>query len=365
MTADGARVASQSGDTLTVALVSTVVMNPYVELLRRALDALPGVEARTWKELTPGLVWRQRGRLDVIHLHWVELQIASPSRYRAVKKFLRLILALALAKLLGIALVYTVHNITQHEGRHARLNRWANLFIFWAADAVHVHDACVAQDVAAQFGRTRGVSVVPHGNYIGAYPVGTSREAAREWLGLKPSEVGFLFLGQIRRYKGIEELITAFRKMEDVPCALIVAGHPQDEAYAAEIERMAKDDRRIHLHLGYVPDEELHRYMVACDVFALPYRQVTTSGSALLAFSFGLPVVAPRMGCFVDLVGENRGVLYNPEAADGLAEAMRRAAALDMAAVRRHVLEFARSLDWDNLALQHARIYREIRERRR
>lgn len=365
MTADGTPAATRSADTLAVALVSTVAMNPYVELLRRALDALPGVEARTQKELTPGWLWRRRKRLDVVHLHWLELQIASPSRYRAAKKFLRLGLALALAKRLGIVLVYTVHNIAQHEGRHALLNRWANRWMFWTADAVHVHDACVAEEVAVQFGRTRGVYVVPHGNYIGAYPVRGSREEARKWLGLEPSQVGFLFLGQIRPYKGIEELVAAFRRMEDVRCALVVAGHPQDQAYAAEIEQMAKGDSRIHLRPGYVLDEDVHRYMLACDVCVLPYRQVTTSGAALLAFSFGLPVVAPRMGCFVNLVGENRGVLYNPEAADGLEQAMRQAAALDKEAVRRDVLDFAHSLDWDRLAPQHAEVYREIRGRRR
>lgn len=365
MTAVDTHRASQNGETLAVALVSTVAMNPYVELLRGALDAVPGVEARTQKELTPGWVWRQRRRLDVIHLHWLELQIASPSRYRAAKKFLRLILALALARLAGIAVVYTVHNIEQHEGQRARLNRWANRWIFRTADAVHVHDACVADEVAARFGRARGIYVVPHGNYVGAYPAHSSREEARQWLGLGASDVGFLFLGQIRPYKGIEELIAAFRRLVDVDCALIVAGHPQDQDYADEIAQMAKSDERIHLRLGYVPDQDVHRYMLACDVCVLPYRQVTTSGAALLAFSFGLPIVAPRMGCFEDLVGEKRGVLYDAGAPHGLEQAMRRAAQLGRAAVRREVLEYTRSLGWEHLAPKHVAAYRRAQRRRR
>ena len=357
----GAQAAGEGGKVFTVALVSTVTMNPYVELLRRALDAIPGVAARLQRELTPAWVWKERARLDVIHLHWVELQIASPSRWRAFKKFLRLLAGLYLARLVGITLVCTVHNVAHHERHHARLNDWANRVVFRTADAIHVHDDCVAGQVASVFGRTRGIYVVPHGNYIGAYPVSGSREDSRRSLGLSAGGVVFLFLGQVRPYKGVEELIAAFRRMECRDCALVVAGHPQDAAYAARVEEMAKGDSRIRVYPAYVPDEDLHRYMLAADVSVLPYRDVTTSGAALLSFSFGLPIVAPRIGCFPDLVEGNRGVLYDPEDTDGLERAMRQAAQMDRPAARRASLEFAESLGWDWLAQQHMAAYQQAR----
>ena len=346
---------------LSVALVSTVTMNPYVELLRRALDAIPGVAAQSQRELTPAWVWGERSRLQVIHLHWVELQIASPSRWRALKKFARLLAGVSLARTLGKTLVYTVHNVAHHEGQNARLNDWANRLIFRAADAIHVHDACVAGQVASAFGRTCGVYVVPHGNYIGAYPVHTSREEARQQLGLSAGDKVFLFLGQIRPYKGVEELIVAFRKMQDREFALVIAGHPGDAAYAARVEEMAKGDSRIHLHLAYVPDEDLHRYLLAADASVLPYREVTTSGAALLCFSFGLPSVAPQIGCFAGLLERNRGVGYDPDDSQGLERAMRQAAGMDREAVRADTLRFAESLGWDRLARQHLEAYRRAR----
>ncbi|MGB9593431.1 MAG: glycosyltransferase family 4 protein, partial [Anaerolineae bacterium] len=312
MTAWGAARPPDTDKPLRVALVSTVAMNPYVELLRQALDAIPGVRAESARDLTPAWVWRHRRRLDVIHLHWVELQIASPSRGRALKKFARLVAALLLARAEGLAFVYTVHNLAHHEGRNARLNRWANRCVFALADAVHVHDEGVAAQLAALYGRKGGVYIVPHGNYIGAYPVSGTREDARLRLGLLPHHKVFLFLGQIRPYKGVEELIAAFRQLEGEAYILLIAGNPQDAAYAARIEAAAQGDARIHLRLGYVPDAELHRYLLAADADVLPYREVTTSGAALLAFSFGLPIVAPRIGCFPALVEGNRGVLYEP-----------------------------------------------------
>lgn len=357
----GAEETEDSGRPLSVSLVSTVAMNPYVELLRRALDAIAGVSARSQRELTPVRVWRDRARLDVIHLHWVELQIASPSGWRAFKKFARLASGVVLAKALGITLVYTVHNVAHHEGRHARLNNWANRVVFRAADAIHVHDDCVAGQVASAFGRTKGVYVVPHGNYIGAYPVSSSREESRRSLGLGADSVVFLFLGQVRPYKGVEELIAAFRRMESRDYALVVAGHPQDAAYAARVEEMAKGDSRIHARLAYVPDEDVHRYLLAADVSVLPYREVTTSGAALLSFSFGLPIVAPRIGCFPGLVEGDRGVLYDPDDAHGLRRALNQAAQVDREAARRAALGFAESLGWDRLAQRHLEAYRQAR----
>ncbi len=365
MTAWGSQHPPDAEKTLRVALVSTVTMNPYVELLRRALDSIPGVRAESTRDLMPGWVWRHRRGLDVIHLHWVELQIASPSRWRSLKKFARLVAALAVARVEGIAFVYTVHNLAHHEGRNARLNRWANRWVFALADAVHVHDEGVAAQVASLYGRRRGVYVVPHGNYIGAYPASGTREEARLRLGLSPHQKVLLFLGQIRPYKGVEELIAAFRQLQGEEYALLIAGNPQDADYAASIEAAARGDPRIRLRLGYVPDEELHRYLLAADADVLPYREVTTSGAALLAFSFGLPIVAPRIGCFRGLVEGHRGVLYDPGDPRGLADALARAAALDRDAARRETLAYAESLGWDRLARLHLDAYRKARRAQR
>ncbi|MEZ4597387.1 MAG: glycosyltransferase [Chloroflexota bacterium] len=48
---------------------------------------------------------------------------------------------------------------------------------------------------------------------------------------------------------------------------------------------------------GNVPDDRMQVFLRAADVMVLPYRDVLTSGSAILAMTFGLPVVAPRIGC--------------------------------------------------------------------
>ena len=120
----------------------------------------------------------------------------------------------------------------------------------------------------------------------------------------------FLTLGQIRPYKGIDELITAFRGVPGAHLRLIVAGHPHNDAYAASLASLAGDDARIRLQLHYVPDEDIQYYLRAADFCVLPYRRGTTSGAAILCFSFGKPVIAPDVWPFRPLLAERERLLY-------------------------------------------------------
>lgn len=348
---------------MKVVFISKVEMNPYVALLAEGLErAGEGVQCAVVKDLAPRWLWQQRRQIDVLHLHWAELLYASSSSLlMAVRKWLRFIASLLMVKLLGIRLAYTVHNLEQHEGRYPLLNRLANALLFRLADVIHTHDQRTQEMVAARFGRRRGAYVAPHGNYL-SYPNTCSRAEARARLALGASDFVYLVLGQIRPYKGIEELLQALAALPDADARLLIAGHVHERAYAKRIEQLAALDRRVQMRLGFVPPEEIQYYMNACDFCVLPYRHVTTSGAAILAFSFARPIIAPRAGDFPQLVGEARGVLYQDDG-DGtsktqaLREALRQVRQLDLGAASAAALALARELDWTVIARQHLQAY--------
>ncbi|MBU4204758.1 glycosyltransferase, partial [Patescibacteria group bacterium] len=101
-------------------------------------------------------------------------------------------------------------------------------------------------------------------------------------------------------------------------------------------------------------------YMRAADVCVFPYRHVTTSGAAILALSFGVPVIAPRVGCFVDLIGGERGVTYDAARPGALAEALSMVRDVDLSKASRAALAYARTLDWAVIGSQHASLYRSL-----
>ncbi len=346
---------------MRILLVSRVRLNPYVSLLAGGLEH-NGASATSVPEFGLRTLWRaQRAGVDVIHLHWLELLTAANGPTRRTLRQRWLLTMLTLARRLGITLVYTVHNLTPHEANQADPNLAGSAGLIRFVDLVHVHDAATAAELARQYDRTHGVYIVPHGSYIGAYPNTCTRAAARQRLGLEDEDLVYLALGGLRPYKGIETLIEAFQTLDQPQARLLIAGHPHVPAYAAEIQARAAQDTRIRLHLQHVADETLQYLFQASDACVLPYRQATTSGAAILALSFGCPIVAPDFAPFPPLAAGGRGVLYPPDEAQGLANALRAIVQLDRTAAQTACLAYARTLDWTVLAGQHLAVYRSIR----
>jgi glycosyltransferase involved in cell wall biosynthesis len=338
--------------------VSNVQLNPYVRLLADGLQAA-GASVRLVSGLSlPSLLVNRRRGLDVIHLHWLELLYASPRPIVSAWRLGMILLTLAAARLWGIKVVYTVHNLAQHERRTPRLNDWGNRALFRLASALHAHDAVTARALAPWASK---VYIVPHGTYIGAYPNTTDRAAARARLGLSDAGVVYLFLGGVRPYKGLELLLDAFHTLDDPHARLLVAGHAHRPDYAAAIAALADRDPRVRLLLRHAPDDELQFYFQASDACLLPYRAVTTSGAALLALSFGCPIVAPRLGPFPELAADGRGVLFEPDSVDDLARALRLVRQVNHAAAQAACLAYAQTLAWPTLAQAHLAAYQARR----
>jgi glycosyltransferase involved in cell wall biosynthesis len=107
----------------------------------------------------------------------------------------------------------------------------------------------------------------------------------------------FLFFGRIRKYKGVEDLLAAFSVIpQDVTAHLTVAGRCDDPALRSRLALLARiAGPNLALRLGHVPDAEVAPLLAAADVVVLPYRRVSTSGSAVLALSHGRPLIVPEL----------------------------------------------------------------------
>jgi glycosyltransferase involved in cell wall biosynthesis len=345
-----------------VVMVSRVRMNPYVHLLGAALQGA-GAACTYEDELTPVQVARWRGQADVLHIHWAELLYRSATRRGAVRKAAGLVAALLQARSAGLAVVYTAHNVSRHDSSSGALDSLVDMVLYRLVDVVHVHDEQARSELLRQH-HLRRVEVIAHGNYIGAYPDVCTQAQARQRLGLSENSFAFLALGQVRPYKGLGGLIAAFRQTPGERLVLLVAGNPSDAAYGSALVRQAAGDSRIRLDLRFVPEDEIQYYMHAADVCVLPYRSGTTSGAAILAFSFGKPVVAPDVWPFRPLVASGAGLLYTDQPA-GLQQALSAAPEMEIERASALALGMARSLDWGPIARRHLTVYEDIARRSR
>ncbi|MGB1033753.1 MAG: glycosyltransferase, partial [Primorskyibacter sp.] len=67
----------------------------------------------------------------------------------------------------------------------------------------------------------------------------------------------------------------------------------------------------------FATDMELQLFFHAADIAVYPYQKILTSGSLMLALSYGLPAVVPDVAMTAQVVADSpAGRLYRPE--DGL-----------------------------------------------
>lgn len=347
--------------------------NPYQELLRGAL-AERGVEVRgvaALKVARPSF----RAELEqfqphILHLHWLHPYVVAPGLLASLARTRAFLDDLRAARRARVPVVFTAHNLVNHEGLHPRIDRFATRRVLALAEVVIAHGASAAGALAAEFGdgvRAK-TAIVPIGSYAAVYPQGVERAAARAELGLDPAAFVPAFVGRVRAYKGIDELFQAFRAARlQAGSTLLVAGKAGDDRTRIRLKRRAKKTPGVLLHYGHVPDGRLQTYLAAADAVVLPYSDVLSSSAAVLAASFSCAVVAPALGCIRDALDPSGGVFYDPAAAGGLARALEEAAArrAELPALGARNRAASDQWPWSRVAALTHDVYARVQERTR
>jgi len=244
--------------------------NPYNIMLARAIESLPGIDFRyfSWREALTK-------RHAVFHAHWPEAMLTSPVRWRALARQAVFALLLLKWRVNRTAIVRTEHNIGL-----PRDISWREVLLLRAFErqtAVHI---CLNKHTPVPDEQTR--HIVPHGDYRPWYD-GHRRSSTR------PGRIAYF--GMIRRYKGVDRLITAFKETADPGLSLSIGGKPSTPELGAEMLRLAKTDPRIDLVLDFLDDPALVRAITEAELVVLPHPEMHNSGSALAALSLDRPVL--------------------------------------------------------------------------
>jgi glycosyltransferase involved in cell wall biosynthesis len=337
--------------------------NPYQRNLADALDeevAFAGVRG-----FFPILrvVW-SHDDVSTIHFHWLEAYIQVNSS--ALKTFALLIVTiiqLVILRLKCIRMVWTVHNVLSHESRYPWLERWfKKAFIrFGFCDHLFVHCEAVVDSIITEYNLSEDVlnkvQVIPHGHYLDNYENEIPKEEARSELGLKHYETIFLFFGQIRPYKGVQTLIDEFKSVETPNSRLLVVGSPMNESIEKTVLEKSAADDRVTTVLDFIPDEDIQLYMNASDCVVLPYNEITTSGSAALALSFGKAIIIPRRGCVPEQLDEEGSLIYSTDTVNALRTALTESLNRDLVSMGKHNEQLARQYDWKVIAEMTSQVY--------
>ena len=299
-------------------------------------------------------------KADVLHFHWLHPYLLRETAAGSITRSLRFLVEILVLKAQGTRIAWTIHNLSNHEGLHPKVEKLFSSIFIRLADTIFVHGQQAARLSGSHYHiNFNRFHVISHPAYCGIYPNDSSKIQARQKI--SPNLLGefgpvFLFLGRVNPYKGVFDLVKEFKSLPQ-NCKLIIAGQPADPSTHREMEAATAADNRILYFPQAIPESDLHFYYNAADIVVLPFRKILTSGSVLLAMSFGKPLVVPDFEVIRENVAEEDVWWFHPGNLAFLRGALENAAQSWSSIMGQENLNIAKNLTWEKLALKTIQCY--------
>ena len=207
--------------------------------------------------------------------------------------------------------------VTRHGAMRAMLKAAdrliARLSTHVLVDSFSQRDFLVAQGIVS----LTKTSVLGQGSISGVNtarfrPDREARQRLRKGLGINEGETLFLFLGRLKRDKGVLDLARAFAASgaRRPDTHLLLVG-PDEENLGGQARELAGDcASRLHCS-GYTDSPE--DFYASADVFCLPSYREGFGSAVLEAAAAGLPSIGSRIYGITDAIVEGRtGLLFEP-----------------------------------------------------
>ena len=212
--------------------------------------------------------------------------------------------------------------------------------------------------------------IIAHGNE-GLFLSGKSEKITRLHMqkryGISEDMLVVLFFGNLTPSKGLPDLLKAFSQVyvKETRARLMIVGRPSKFINMHELMRLVSDlgisDATI-FDARYIMMEEVAPLMEMATVVMYPYLNSTQSGALQVAYTFGRPVIATKVGGLPEAVEDGKsGLLVSVSAPDELAEAILRV--IRNPSLAAQMGEYAKYLSdtkfsWDSIALKLLAVYR-------
>lgn len=260
--------------------------------------------------------------------------------------------------LLSHRLIMTVHNVVPHDRDSPDVRRKLTS-VYRIPHALIVHTARAKQRLIKEFEIEPGrIIVMDHGLDEIVHPRDSDIAVTRATLGYEPGQKVILFLGWVRRYKGVDLLLDAVRFLGE-DCRVLIAGNCIDSEYRREIEQTIEDralKSRVAWEFGYLSEQRVSELLGASDVLVMPYRQIDQSGVLFAALRHGLPVVAFDVGSFREYLPDGTGLVVPAGDTRALADALEHIGPAKI--VRNHVMAIAERYMWQETVKPVLALYR-------
>lgn len=315
--------------------------NPYINILVEGIRA-NGVDIQEF-------AFRKQNGVDAFHVHWLEAvfwgRLSKRFGLLARRRADAIISQARLVRAFGGRVVWTIHNLSPHDGLSASQRpTWDLLrrqFLPLVTDVIVMSSGTV--DEAKRFySEVEGATfhVVPHPHYRDFFSRYQNEVAVNDPEILKISSIGML-----RPYKGILESVHSLKSTAD-KFHFTIAGSGSAE-YVKKIRNAIGDDVRFTLINKRLSHVEFCKIVSGSDVILFNFRSILNSGSVLASLSIGVPVITPTSDSISDLAE-----MVGPDWTRTFDGAIDASAILDQARQLKRGRSLARSINLNDLSPQ-------------
>lgn len=154
------------------------------------------------------------------------------------------------------------------------------------------------------------------------YPAPTIREQVRAKMSTSQSSIIFLFVGRLKKDKGVFELINAFTKVSNqIDDSMLWFIGDDEDGIQNELEFLAQSRRCVVKFIPYTTEPE--KYMQSADVFCLPSYREGFGSTIIEAAACGIPSIGTKIYGLTDaIVSDETGILVEKRDVKELSVAM-------------------------------------------
>lgn len=343
-------------------LLTPPVSNPEFQLLADALDQSG---CKVYTDINE--FWNPTRHYNVLHTQFPEFLYGYSLKQSTSKRYtfkLKISKQLNIFRDSGTKIIWTAFNLKGHEQKYAGINNYVYSETVRLCHGI-ITIASIGKNMIINsfpLAKQKPIITIPHGNYIGVYPDSITRSEARKQLKIKKGEIVLLYFGLQRKYKDMYLVFKAFMEARKVNnnIRLLLAGQPFTYRRKLFFIYVNLFYRNITVIPTYIPDNEIQIYFKAADIAVFAFKNIFTSGSIILAESFGLPIIAPKIGCLPDQVPKSVGFLYNHGDKTHFSETILKAINSDLKKRGKRAREFQCPKEWKSIGIRTKVFYESI-----
>jgi glycosyltransferase involved in cell wall biosynthesis len=194
------------------------------------------------------------------------------------------------------------------EGRHFRglVSRFLEFLIFNSASVITVGTREIQENIERVLWSRK--EIMPRTNYVNCEVFSAKTDYALS------NPVRLIFIGRLEKQKNPFLLLESLKRLQHsraVELTMVGEGSLKNR-----ILQFAEENQLNVKLLGLVSYERIPGLLKTSDIFVLPSRYEGTPKAVLEAMSCGLPVVGTDVIGLASFLGEGRGLICSPHAAD-------------------------------------------------